>query len=242
MTIPFKRPARRASAEQRQIELQGEIVDYCLVRSVRRSIGLSINQRGLRVGAPLAASLARIESLLRQQGDWVREKLARWRVHSALTLDVGSECLWLGQPRLLRRAAGRVHQCRDGQLELVARADEPDLAAAFIRFCKARARPWFLPRLAHYAGCLGVPTPPLILSSARSRWGSCNAQGEIRLSWRLMQFDPALIDYVVAHEIAHLKAMNHSPQFWAIVEQLYPDWRAARFTIRNLTRQLPQLD
>ncbi|MDR2625320.1 MAG: M48 family metallopeptidase [Zoogloeaceae bacterium] len=243
MALPFEsfaRPAPRALAEQRHIELQGEVVAYRLVRSARRSIGFSVDRQGLRVGAPLSVGLAHIENLLRQQGEWIREKLTLWRAHAVL-LEAGTVCLWLGQPHILRRAAGRVSRCQDGQLELAARAGEADLGAAFVRWCKARARPLFLARLAHYAGCLGVPTPPLRLSSAKSRWGSCNAKGEIRLSWRLMQFDPQLIDYVVAHEIAHLREMNHSPRFWAIVHQLYPDWRAARQAIRRLARQLPQL-
>ncbi|MDR3159454.1 MAG: M48 family metallopeptidase [Zoogloeaceae bacterium] len=245
MAIPFEsleRPASRGLAEQRQIEIQGEVVAYRLVRSAaRRSIGLSIDRQGLRVGAPSAIRLVHIENLLRQQGGWIRDKLTLWRAHAFL-LEADAACLWLGQPHILRRAFGRASQCHDGQLELAARAGEADLGAAFIRWCKARARPLFLSRLAHYAGRLGVPTPPLILSSAKSRWGSCNAKGEIRLSWRLMQFDPQLIDYVVAHEIAHLREMNHSPRFWAIVAQLYPDWRAARQTIRRLARQLPQLE
>ncbi|MDR0736484.1 MAG: M48 family metallopeptidase [Zoogloeaceae bacterium] len=242
MTVPLERSARPSSAEQRQIEIQGEIVDYRLVRSSRRSIGLSVDRQGLRVGAPPAASLAYIETLLRQQGGWVREKLAFWRARAPLALEAGSECLWLGQPHILRRASGRVSQCHDRQLDLAARAEETDLSAAFLRWSKAQARPLFIQRLAHYAGRLGIPAPPLILSSAKSRWGSCNAKGEIRLSWRLMQFDPKLIDYVAAHEIAHLKEMNHSPRFWAIVALLYPGWRAARREIRLLARQLPQLN
>jgi predicted metal-dependent hydrolase len=242
MAIPFEYPAQRMPKAARQIEIQGEVVTYHLARSSRRSIRLSINRQGLRVGAPPAASLAQIETLLRQQGDWVRDKLALWRARTAKTLDENSACLWLGTPRTLRRAAGRISQCHAGELELAARATETDLTAAFIRWSKAQARPLFARRLAHYAGCLGVPMPPLVLSSARSRWGSCNAKGEIRLSWRLMQFDPQLIDYAVAHEIAHLREMNHSPRFWAIVARLYPDWRAARQSIGHLARQLPQLD
>lgn len=68
----------------------------------------------------------------------------------------------------------------------------------------------------------------LALSSARSRWGSCSASGGVRLNWRLMQAPPAVIDYVVIHELAHLAELNHSPRFWAIVAAHCPDWKVRR--------------
>jgi hypothetical protein len=77
------------------------------------------------------------------------------------------------------------------------------------------------------------------LSSARTRWGSCSSRSGIRLHWRLIHLPPALIDYVVAHEVAHLLEMNHSPRFWAVVERLYPDWRAARADLRKAAAGLP---
>ncbi|MFN9391063.1 MAG: M48 family metallopeptidase [Betaproteobacteria bacterium] len=80
----------------------------------------------------------------------------------------------------------------------------------------------------HFAERLGVARPRVLLSDARTRWGSCNAGGEVRLNWRLMQAPEALIDYVVAHEVAHLLHLNHSPRFWRAVERIYPAWETAR--------------
>jgi hypothetical protein len=71
------------------------------------------------------------------------------------------------------------------------------------------------------------------LSSARTQWGSCNEDGRIRLNWRLVFFPVAVIDYVVAHELAHLEHLNHSPEFWREVERLLPDFRAARDRIKD---------
>jgi predicted metal-dependent hydrolase len=242
MTLPRKPPAHRKTVELRQINIQGERVEYRLTRSARRSIGFSITLQGLCVGAPFAARCDHIENLLRAQGDWVLTKLALWQTRKqAAKLAEGSEIHWLGEPCRLCRASGTRNRLRDGVLELHL-ADKQDFAAAFARFCKPRACALFIERLAHYAAKLGVSMPPLVLSSAKSRWGSCNAKGKIRLSWRLMQFDPELIDYVVAHELAHLKEMNHSPRFWAIVEQLYPNWRTARNELRRQAATLPRLD
>jgi len=118
---------------------------------------------------------------------------------------------------------------------------ESTLASALTAALKPRARALFLERLTYYAGKLGVPVPPLRLSSAKSRWGSCNTKGEIRLSWRLIHFSPDLIDYVIVHELAHLKEMNHSPRFWAVVARLYPDWQTARAALKQQARHLPEL-
>lgn len=225
-----------------QVHIQGRSVDYRLTKSNRRSISLRIADYGLRVGAPFNASIEQVETLLRQNGDWVLRKLAIWQERErADLLAEGSEILWLGETCRLARADGRKSCLHNGVLELYI-ADGQDFSEAFARFCKLRARPLFQERLSHYAARLGVPPPPLVLSSAKSRWGSCNAKGEIRLSWRLMHFPLALIDYVVAHELAHLKEMNHSPLFWATVERIYPDWQRARNEIRRLAATLPRLN
>ncbi len=92
----------------------------------------------------------------------------------------------------------------------------------------------------------GAPTPPrgpqatptLRLSNARSEWGSCNARGEIRLNWRLVQLPPTLAEYVVAHEVAHLVELNHSPRFWALVERLMPGHAALRRELEDWTALL----
>jgi predicted metal-dependent hydrolase len=97
----------------------------------------------------------------------------------------------------------------------------------------------FAERLAIHAPRLGVAVPPLRLSSARTRWGSCSHHGGISLNWRLVFMPIAVIDYVVCHELAHLKEMNHSPRFWSVVGQLCPDWRRLRLELRQQARQIP---
>jgi len=106
---------------------------------------------------------------------------------------------------------------------------------------REKARSLFVDRLALHAPRLGVAAPALRLSSARTRWGSCSHHGGISLNWRLIFMPLPVVDYVVCHELAHLKEMNHSPRFWSVVEQLCPDWRALRIELRQLGRQIPQL-
>ena len=91
----------------------------------------------------------------------------------------------------------------------------------------------FAERAAHFAERLGVRVKRLSLSSAATRWGSANANGSVRLHWRLIQHPLATIDYVVAHELAHLREMNHSARFWNVVRSVVPDYEEARARLRQ---------
>lgn len=234
----------RPTETSRRIVVAGQTLDYTLRRSARRSIGLSIDQRGLRVGAPQGAALRDIEALIRQHGDWVLDKLAAWRERPAATRFAvvdGAVLDLLGSPIRLRVApakrAGAAFTADEIRLAVPDSADPAQVLEAALR---EKARALFGERLAHFAPFLGVAAPPLRLSSARTRWGSCSARGNIALNWRLLLMPPAIVDYVVCHELAHLKEMNHSPRFWSVVERLCPDWRARRLELRHLGRQLPQ--
>jgi predicted metal-dependent hydrolase len=96
-------------------------------------------------------------------------------------------------------------------------------------------------RVAKLAGPRGLHFSSVGLSDAQTRWGSCGSNGRILLNWRLMMLPPHLIDYVAAHELAHLRELNHSPRFWDIVALLYPDHRAARRELNSRARTLPDL-
>ncbi len=96
-----------------------------------------------------------------------------------------------------------------------------------------QARAWFSLRLEHFAPQLGVRYSRLRLSSARTRWGSASADGTIRLNWRLIHLSDAVIDYVVVHELSHLRVMNHSPQFWNTVGEVLPQWKTLRAELKQ---------
>ena len=237
-------PARLPESTH-HVVLAGQRIDFGLRRSQRRSIGLSIDQRGLRVGAPLRASLRDIEALILQHGHWVIEKLAAWREREPVAqfqvID-GAEIFVLGSVLTVRiRPAGRVRWTFAGEALLLDLPAAVDAAKVLESALRDRARALFSERLAVYAPHLGVAPPPLRLSSARTRWGSCSARGGISLNWRLVLMPLSIVDYVVCHELAHLKEMNHSPRFWSVVEQLCPNWRALRLELRQRGRQIPQL-
>ncbi|OQA33690.1 MAG: WLM domain protein [Betaproteobacteria bacterium ADurb.Bin341] len=234
------------TAGVQRIALDGRDVAYTLMRRPRKTIGLAIDHRGLRVSAPLRASLGEVEALLAQHSGWVLKKLEVWRSAAntqALTINTGTLLPWLGGEVQLILASGRnqFFWSGDGQSLTLALASGRSPAVLLVRALKERAGDLLYARLAHYAKQMGVPVPNLALSSARTRWGSCSCRGTIRLNWRLGHFPLPVIDYVVVHELAHLKEMNHSPRFWAVVEQLCPEWRQRRLELRQLARQMPVL-
>jgi predicted metal-dependent hydrolase len=96
-----------------------------------------------------------------------------------------------------------------------------------------QAKRVFEERLNHYAPLLGVRWVKLALSSAGTRWGSAGSNGHIRLNWRLIHFRASVIDYVVVHELAHLRVMDHSPRFWSTVESVMPDYEARKGQLRE---------
>ncbi|MDR2189090.1 MAG: M48 family metallopeptidase [Azonexus sp.] len=230
------RPDSAPPEAERQIELSGQPVAYRLRRSRRRTIGLAIDQRGLRVSAPWRARQGDIETLIRRHGQWVLDKLAAWRERppaAPLAIGDGSILNILGEPLPITVTPARRArwQWRDDRLDL-SPSPATDARALLEKALRDKARSVLAQRLADHAPRLGLAAPPLRLSSARTRWGSCSARGGVALNWRLMFLPLPLVDYVVCHELAHLREMNHSPRFWALVERLCPDWRAQRQALR----------
>lgn len=231
----------------RRIALGEHLIDYHLRRARRRTIGLSIDHRGLRVGAPLRAPLGEIEDLIRRHAEWISRKLAEWRTRpqpAPMSVTDGTTLPFLGGTLTVRLARGNNPPVwapptpPNHSLTLCLRQPEaaPRVLEAALR---EQARELFAERLFFFSARLGLPVPQLSLSSAKTRWGSCNRRGEIRLNWRLVHFPRHLIDYVVAHEVAHLVEMNHGPRFWHIVERLYPDHQQARAMLRQAASGIP---
>jgi predicted metal-dependent hydrolase len=110
-----------------------------------------------------------------------------------------------------------------------------------VKWYRRHAERHFPERIDHFVPRLGVERPRIFLSDAVGRWGSCNSKREVRLNWRLMQAPPHVVDYVVAHELAHLVHLNHSARFWRTVERICPDYEAARAELAGSSRHFMSL-
>jgi hypothetical protein len=236
---------RVAAQEQaHSLVIEGTRVELVLRRSARRSFALQVDHRGARVAVPLRTPLGEVERFVHSHGRWLLERLqARAAAPPVPVLDVveGATIPLLGRPLTLRLHEGRTTRWRalEGDTEELLLPIAVDPLRALLRALQARALSWYGGRVEEYCHRLALPMPAVRLSNARTRWGSCSSRSGIRLHWRLIHLPPALIDYVVAHEVAHLVEMNHSPRFWAVVERLYPDWRGARASLRKAAAALP---
>lgn len=243
LELPFL-PGAPPAEQPRHIVIEGRIIDYRLIRARRRSLGMTIDQRGLRVSATPRTALVEIERFLRGNAAWVLKKLEEWRDHDRtrhLTIRHGATLPVLGEPCLVLIEPGRNRACwSESGLLLQARAGA-DVRELARRALRERALDLFRERVGHRARQLDLPVPAVALSNAQTRWGSCSERTGIRLSWRLIHAALPLIEYVVAHEVAHLREMNHSLRFWRVVEGLCPEYRARRAELRRFAATCPQL-
>ncbi|UUZ47046.1 M48 family metallopeptidase [Massilia sp. B-10] len=238
----------------RRIQLGPHSLEFELRRSTRRSIGFMIDDNGLRVTAPKRITLAEIDNAIRAKQRWILAKLGERGERRAQRQEAppvewvdGAQLPFMGANITLRlHEAARSSCVFDAASRVLDVGVVPGLAEWQLRervrlwFCD-QATTVFAERLDLYAARLGVRYASLALSSVSTRWGSCTVEGNIRLNWRLIHFSLPLIDYVVAHELAHLLEMNHSPAFWATVESVYPDYDGAKEGLRKRSQELPLL-
>jgi len=222
-------------------------LSYNLRRSARRTIGFQIDGKGLTITAPAWVPLREIESSILEKRQWIFSKQAEWRAYERARARTaprycdGGHIRYLGQRVVLRTSPytdryRRTHFLLAGNELWIAGPDVEDpqwVESKVTGWMKQQARALFAERMVPFARRLGKSPSEWALSTARTRWGSCSPEGKILLSWRLIHFPMHIIDYVVAHEIAHLKELNHGPRFWATVERLLPGHQTARDELRR---------
>ncbi len=206
----------------------------------RRSIGFRIDPAGLTVSVPARLPQQQWEKALIQKSAWILSRLDQMRRHAAppFVWQSGQMLPFLGSPVELAVEHGHARTApllAEGVLSVF--SPHPHDPAAWtnkvLKWYRREALAFFQNRITVYARQLGVEVSRLNLSNARTRWGSCTSKGDIRLNWRLIKAPPPVIDYVVAHELAHLIELNHSPAFWQTVSQLCPDHRELRAYLKT---------
>ena len=202
-------------------------VEITLRRSARtRRFSLRVSRLDGRVTLSMPQRARESEALrfAAEQEGWIRQTLAQMPARRAIGL--GDAIPVEGTMRRLVPGSGRVVRLEADTL--LVPGDPAQAGARVGAFLKVMARERLAAACDHYAARLGLPYSRLTLRDTRSRWGSCAQDGALMFSWRLVMAPPSVLAYVAAHEVAHLAEMNHSPDFWAVVDRLYPRWQAQR--------------
>jgi len=240
LQLPFDvSPQPEKAGRDRQVQLAGEILNYKLVRARRRTIALFVDGNGVEARAPRHAAIANIETFMREKERWIRSRLAAPR-RRPIVWEAGTTLPWLGQSVTLALRPGENNVRLSCGLLEVGVADGAALRERVLAWIREQALALFRERVASLSRALDVTVSGVGLSNANTRWGSCSASGRIRLNWRLMLLPAHLIDYVVAHELAHRRELNHSVRFWDVVATLHPSYRAARRELSALAKTLPE--
>ncbi|SDZ58556.1 hypothetical protein SAMN05518854_10831 [Variovorax sp. YR266] len=237
----------------REVVLGSARVAYEFKRGKRKTIGFLVGAEGLSVRAPRWVALRDVDAAIHEKSDWILRKLTETQQRHArveatrIEWKDGAGFPFLGEPVVMRLDPKHGFASVGGTLDdaveeggprvlrlAVAQNAEPsqirDAAQAWLM---RQARKLFIERLDHFAPLLGVQWQKLSLSNASTRWGSASADGSIRLNWRLIHFRLPVIDYVVAHELAHLRVMDHSHRFWETVESVVPDYDLLRRQLKD---------
>jgi predicted metal-dependent hydrolase len=229
---PVPKVPAKPAAETREHQVGGRVLPLVLTRNPRaKRLTLRIERggQGLRVTAPPDLATREIDRFLLRQREWLEERLAR--LPDRPVLKAGIKLPLRGVPHRIVQAGGRtgVSIGRDdaGPVLLVGGGEE-FVARRLADFLKREAKRDIPALVARHAAAVGRRPTAIRFRDTASRWGSCTAAGALSFSWRIMMAPPPVIDYLAAHEVAHLKEMNHGPAFWALCEKLCPDTKRCR--------------
>ena len=229
--------------EKASIEFNGKRIEYTVIRSKRRKKTLEITldpQQGVIVRSPARTPRREITALVQKRAEWILSHATEDILRPTPRRFTDVETLfYMGREipiaTCATAASGVTANLENDTFWIESPADLPEdertekSRAAIERWYRRKASRLLPEIVAQWQAKVSSKKPAQVLiRNQRKRWGSCSSDGSIRLNWRIIMAEPALIDYVVVHELAHLAVMDHSPRFWKQVEHALPDYRARR--------------
>ena len=218
--------------------INNESLDYQLIKKSKKTLSLKISENGLVVSAPLFMSEKKINQLVISKIKWIKKKLELIEPQkNKLFIKNRASFDLLGKEIKITLLDGnnKIEWIDKNNLKIFFKDqdDQKKLKTFFIKWLKEIALDYFSQRAYEISKLYAIPSNSILLSNAKSRWGTCNSKTEVRINWRLIQADPYVIDYVICHEFAHLTHMNHSRNFWNLVEKLCPNYKLAENYLKN---------
>ena len=226
--------------------INGDTISYLLIKKYRRSIGLKITRDGLIVHAPIFVSKKHIKTVIISKQKWIESKLNLIKIKALpFSIKTGQEFNLLGKKIILQLSEGQKKirlQNNSCFLSFTDLSKQDKLKEYFIGWLKEYTHNHFKKRVDFYSINSNLSPKKVLLSNAKNKWGSCNSRAEVRFNWRLILSTEHIVDYVICHELSHLKFMNHSQQFWGLVGEIFPDYKEAQRQLKLIGFRLYELD
>jgi predicted metal-dependent hydrolase len=239
-------------SETGRVEHGGSTIEYTVIRSRRRRTTMQITldpEAGVVVAAPQGIPAEQLRDLVGRRAGWITRRIAGQALQPRPRRFASGESLpYLGHQAPLELTLNGTRRVRvdfaHGAFAVVAPASLSEterraaIERAVVRWYIQRAAECLAERVAHWAALAAVAPTQVLVRDQRRRWGSCSPKGVLRFNWRLILAPPTLLDFVVVHELAHLRVRNHSAAFWAEVAKLLPDFKLRRAQLKELGPQL----
>jgi len=219
------------------------MTNYTLIRSKRKTIAIHITEgAAVVVRAPLNVPKANIDRFVVSKQDWIGRHLAARKQHieskAAFTLNYGDLVPMQGKKYPIAAGIGKRMGFDGAFFYILPELSPNERKNAVIQVYRIIAKTLFTNKVFNYAKRMGVTPIAVKINGAKTRWGSCSGKNSINFSWRLIMAEDDVIDYVVVHELAHIKEHNHSGSFWMIVESVLPDYRQRQAKLKELQKRL----
>ncbi len=219
--------------------IQGDGFEVKVIRSRRRkSLSLQVSHEGATIRIPHSLARKDAKAFVLKKSHWIKQKLAQATPPTQRQYIIGETHAYLGQEYLLVyvQKTGRASLTfKDQQLQIHAktRPEPKAIQRLLINWYRQQANDYFQQRTKHLATITGLHPTKISTRTYKARWGSCNARGEVQFNWQLIQAPSDIIDYVIIHELSHIKHLNHSADFWQQVSHHYPDYPSARLWFKQ---------
>lgn len=241
-------PGRPGAPEQRVVAVAGRDVPLVVREhdgATRITLRIEPGARSLKMTVPRGLSRRDVDDFLDRHHGWLERKIAAYASDETGLCD-GGLILYRGMPHRIVRT-GRLRGLTeavevDGEARLMVSGEPGHLGRRLSDFFKRQARAALEERVAVHTATIGRRHAGLTLKDTSSRWGSCSTAGNLNFSWRIVMAPPSVLDYLAAHEVAHLREMNHGPRFWALCEKLCPGTPEARAWLKQNGNALQAVD
>jgi len=217
-------------------------MNYTLTRSGRKTAAIYVRNGEVEVRAPLRMPKQEIDRFVLEKEQWILKSLAKQQSQAekkeSFVVDYGSSIMFRGKPYPITNRNGTHAGFDDNEFYMPPGLSPEQIKATCIHLYKILAKSHITQRVKFFTPQMCVTPTAVKINSAMRRWGSCSSRKSLNFSWRLIMADDAIIDYVVVHELAHIKEMNHSARFWAVVEGILPNYRERKYKLKELQARL----